>query len=132
MTYPNDWQALTERRARFKDGTIFKGPVFQDADGQLKQTIIYDVQTLLMGPARFPHAPQLDQLILSVDGMGRVITPYVVTAPYAAAYGYGVQTIPMPAFPCPPSQANAPTPQELAAQRLAELERLVQEFVEEK
>ena len=132
MTYPSDWQALTERRARFQDGTICKGPKFRAADGELKQTIIYDVQTLLMGPARFPHAPQLDQLILSVDSMGRVMTPYVVTAPYAAAYGYGVQTIPMPAFPCPPSQANAPTPQELADQRLAELERLVQEFVEEK
>ena len=132
MTYPSNWQALTERRAQFQDGTIYKGPRFRAADGELKQTIIYDVQTLLMGPARFPHAPQLDQLILSVDGMGRVMTPYVVTAPYAAAYGYGVQTIPMPAFPCPPAQANAPTPQELADQRLAELERLVQEFVEEK
>ena len=131
IAYPSDWQELTARRARFKDGTIFKGPKFRDANGQLKQTIIYDVRTLLMGPSRFPHAPQLDQLILSLDSMGRVVTPYVVVAPHAAAFGYTVQPVPTLTFPNAPPHPNGPTPEELAEQRLAELERLVQEVLEE-
>ncbi len=60
MVYPDDWEALTKRRERFADGTIYKGPEFRTADGEVRQTVMYDVSSLLHPVPDFTSAPTMD------------------------------------------------------------------------
>jgi hypothetical protein len=60
LVYPDDWAERSARRAAYRDGVIYRGPEFRDEDGQLKQTVIYDISDLVMPIPSFLDAPQLD------------------------------------------------------------------------
>lgn len=47
MEFPHDWAAKTERRAKYRDGVIYKGKPFTGQDGQEYYTAIYDLGDLV-------------------------------------------------------------------------------------
>jgi hypothetical protein len=53
MVYPEDWQALSSRRERYRDGIIYKGPEFRGENGELQQTIVYYIKDLTMPMRHF-------------------------------------------------------------------------------
>lgn len=60
FAYPGDWEARSRGRERFRDGRIYVGPEFRSEDGELRQTVVYDVAALVHDAPQFTDAPQLD------------------------------------------------------------------------
>ena len=47
MTFPENWAERTDRRAKYRDGIIYKGKPFTGPDGQEYHTAIYDLGDLV-------------------------------------------------------------------------------------
>jgi hypothetical protein len=60
IIYPDDWIAKSERRKQYRDGILYEGPKFETEDGEVKQTIVYDIRDLLVEAPDFTDAPILD------------------------------------------------------------------------
>lgn len=60
LVYPPDWTEISRRRERFRDGRIYTGPETRNDQGELRQTVIYDVGALIQDVPNFTDAPQLD------------------------------------------------------------------------
>ncbi|MFQ5415055.1 MAG: hypothetical protein ACE5E6_11415 [Phycisphaerae bacterium] len=71
LIYPDDWAEMTKRRAAYADGIIYAGPEFQDENGELKQTVIYDIGTLIVPIPDFTDVPEMNLETLTRDGADR-------------------------------------------------------------
>jgi hypothetical protein len=60
FSYPSDWEPRSRGRERFRDGRIYASPEFRGENGELRQTVIYDVGALIHEAPYFTDAPQLD------------------------------------------------------------------------
>ncbi|HNQ25020.1 MAG TPA: hypothetical protein PKK06_18230 [Phycisphaerae bacterium] len=128
MTYPPNWPQITQRRAPFKDGTIWQGPPFQTPEGEWKQTIIYDVQSLLMGPVESVGAPHFSQFVLSPLWSGGVVIPYWWGTRLPTARAIDPFTgLPMLTFQSPALVPGTPPAVPTNQERLEELQRLVEQ-----
>lgn len=75
MQYPPDWPEKSQRRRKWRDGEIYRGPTHQTADGQEYYTAIYDLGDLVHPVPNFA-AIDLDprvrhQAILDRDAIRR-------------------------------------------------------------
>jgi hypothetical protein len=71
LVFPADWKAISERRASYRDGVIYRGPEFRDEGGELKQTIVYDIGDLTHRVPRFSDAPRLDLHFVTQNALDR-------------------------------------------------------------
>lgn len=60
LVFPQDWKQRRPARAGARNGIMYEGPAFKDADGQLKQTVVYDIQSLVFPVPQFRDFPVLD------------------------------------------------------------------------
>lgn len=60
LTYPPDWTTRPNRNAGGKVGVLFEGPAFRDAGGEVQQTVMYDIRSLLLPPFEFNYVPSYD------------------------------------------------------------------------
>ncbi|MFH1574285.1 MAG: hypothetical protein ABIG68_09895 [Acidobacteriota bacterium] len=65
LVYPADWEELSRRREKYRDGTIYKGPEFRNEQGEVRQTVVYDIRSLVHPVVDFGNPPQLDLGILT-------------------------------------------------------------------
>ena len=59
MVYPRDWESRATR-APDRSGILFEGPPHEDDRGQVVQTVIYDVRSLLHPRLHFQYIPGSD------------------------------------------------------------------------
>ncbi len=71
LVFPADWEAMSQRRASYRDGVIFRGPEFRDESGELKQTIVYDIGDLTHRVPNFSDAPRLDLHFITQNALDR-------------------------------------------------------------
>ena len=130
VTYPPHWQALTEYRAQRHTGTLFEGEPFVSPDGETLQTVLYDVQTLVMSDTPTASPPGF------VSIWHWPSNPQPVVGPYATASGFYAYPsrpvlggVPILQFGAPPLAARQPTatPQE----KLDELVDLIEVLLAE-
>ncbi len=57
LTYPQDWEATSERRKRVDDGIMYRGPEFRGEDGELRRLVIYDIRDLNTRIPKFGWIP---------------------------------------------------------------------------
>ena len=59
VVYPSDWQS-TAGRVPDRSGVLFEGVPFENDQGQVVQTVIYDVRSLLLPRLNFQYIPGSD------------------------------------------------------------------------
>lgn len=59
VVYPSDWQS-TAGRVPDRSGVLFEGVPFENDQGQVVQTVIYDVRSLLLPRLNFQYIPMPD------------------------------------------------------------------------
>ena len=59
VVYPTDWES-TAARAPDRSGVMFEGVPFENDQGQVVQTVIYDVRSLLLPQPNFQYIPLAD------------------------------------------------------------------------
>ena len=59
VVYPEDWQTPKARTVN-STGVLYEGPPFEDDQGQVVQTIVYDVRSLLLPRLNFQYIPLSD------------------------------------------------------------------------
>ncbi len=96
MVYPRDWQQRTARRAEYADGIMYKGEPFRDENGEIKQTIVYDIQGLLMPVPRFFDLPAMDLRITTreVGDRAALRSGSAIFSGYAHDLAQGVSLLP--------------------------------------
>ncbi len=60
VLYPTDWPDRVANRKQKDEGILYKGPAFEDDQGKVKQTIIYDVQSLIFPMPVIFDIPTMD------------------------------------------------------------------------
>ncbi len=60
VAYPPDWKKRSTRSRQGSQSVLYKGEPFQDVDGEVRQTVVYDIQSLTMSPPRFHYIPSYD------------------------------------------------------------------------
>lgn len=64
LVYPGDWKARSQRRLRKgRSGVLFAGEPFQNAEGEVVQTVVYDIQSLLVPIPHFTDTPEMDMRV---------------------------------------------------------------------
>lgn len=56
VVYPEDWHSSKARTGK-STGVLYEGPPFEDDQGQVVQTIVYDVHSLLLPRLNFQYIP---------------------------------------------------------------------------
>lgn len=60
MNYSSDWQAKRTGDDADRLGVMFEGPAFRNEEGAVRQTVVYDIRSLLMPSFEFNYIPSYD------------------------------------------------------------------------
>lgn len=71
LVFPADWEAMSQRRARYRDGVIYRGPEFRDEGGEVRQTVVYDIGDLTHRVPNFTDSPRLDLHFITQNALDR-------------------------------------------------------------
>jgi len=60
VTFPDDWDQLADRRQPYRDGILYEGPAERNDQGELVQTVVYDIRSLVSPALNFHYIPMFD------------------------------------------------------------------------
>jgi hypothetical protein len=71
LAYPDDWAQLSKRREKYRSGIMYEGPPFRGEDGEMRQTVVYDIQSLLFPVPYFHDFPIMDLRVSTREAADR-------------------------------------------------------------